>query len=228
MKYTIIISLFLVALLAACKKESDFGNGYVHGKVYLADKYTSTGNNEPLANATVRIQYTDKDTVNGYLYSVKTDNDGYFIFENTVKDKEYLIFSETEKTNTTNPKIIFYNSKAVKSATDQISLVLTADNKKQNALFITTADQFGGKLQNVNVFVYSSRVLATADSGAVSGIGSAFQFQSDTYGRIFKTNITDSVFINAKGVYGNVTLKRALYFGLPATTGVSTIPLTLK
>jgi hypothetical protein len=228
MKHRIIIFLFFVSILVACKKETDFGDSYVHGKVYLSDKYTSTGNNEPLTNATVRIQYTDKDTVNGFLYSVKTDKDGYFIFKNTIKDKEYLVFSETEKSNIANPKIIFYNSKSVQSATGQISIVLTPDNKKQNALFITTADQFGGKLQNVNVFVYSSRVLATADSGAVSGTGSAFQFQSDAYGRVFKTNITDSVFINAKGVYGSVTLKKALYFDLPAATGVTAIPLTLK
>jgi hypothetical protein len=228
MKPSIIIFLFVTLVFVACKKETDFGDGYVHGKVYLSDKYTSTGNNEPLANAVVRIQYADKDTINGYLYSVKTDNDGYFIFENTLKDKEYLVFAETEKSNTANPKIIFYSSKTVNSSTEQISLVLTPDNKKQNALFITTADQFGGKLQNVNVYVYSSRVLATADSGAVNGTGSAFQFQSDAFGRVFKTNIKDSVFINAKGVYGNITLKKALYFGLPEATGVTTIPLTLK
>jgi hypothetical protein len=79
------------------------------------------------------------------------------------------------------------------------------------------------------VYIYSSRVLATADTGSISGTEVHSSSKQMCMRRSFKTNINDSNIILMRRVFmGSTTLKKQLYVGLPTSKGVIATDLILK
>ena len=228
----IYILVFSFMLLSACNKSKDDfgGDGSISGRAYLQDSFGGTGVKIPRANQAIKIQYSDGDTSNAFLYSVESDANGYFNFANLNKDRKYLVFFEYDSTGTSNPLNIFYGSQSFAGNNSSAEVIATPDNKKQNGLCITAVDKYGGALQNVTVYLYSSRVLAEADTTTIAGTGSTLTLTTDSRGRAFKCNVgTDSIYINAKGVYGNTVLTTTVPTRLlPLNPHLTSVRLDLK
>lgn len=193
-----------------CKKNDDdiSGTGEISGKLYIENR--NEGQAAALLNA--HDIFVTKDTsaaTTSFLFSSKADKDGYFVFKYLYESSFYRLHAE-KRMNTPQNSNILFSADTIMKPGENIQLVLRPDLKKQNGLVIVCMDTLvpGGKIPGVNMFIYTSRVLANLDSAAVSGTGSSYSLTSQNNGTAFKMNLsTDSLFINALFTSGSTKLK---------------------
>ncbi len=94
MKRFFLIIAGLTTLFVACKKYKSLrddinGNLYIRGRVFRVNNITNKADTTPIASGKVYLGYYP-DSVN-YIYSVSTDANGYFVFNNAVQGKHYLL-----------------------------------------------------------------------------------------------------------------------------------------
>jgi hypothetical protein len=202
------IAILLIIFFCTCNKKKDVqgdlvGDEYIRGRLFLFDTLTRSDFGTFLPEKTVYIRYSDsKDTLN-YLFSTKTDKDGYFTFSNLNKDKSYKVYYE-EKINN-----VSYSAERV-SLPPIDSLHLNAFiSTKQNGVIYTIEDSSGGRISKATVCIYSNVSLFKPGSCDASN----YTLSMDSNGHAFKFNIpkgtyyaTVSTTINNAVMFANDTI----------------------
>jgi hypothetical protein len=94
MKKYLLLVVGLVSLFIACKKYNSLrddinGNLYIRGRIFRVNNITNNSDTTQIASGRVYLGYYP-DSIN-YIYSVVTDANGYFVFNNAVMGKHYLL-----------------------------------------------------------------------------------------------------------------------------------------
>jgi hypothetical protein len=207
-KYILAVSL-LASLCMACKKfketkDDSAGNLHLRGRVFYTDDILLAGTTKPLGKTLVKIGYPADNGIN-YLYSVISDADGYFLFENLAPSTDYFLFADSSI-----GEVKFSRNRIVNLTTsnDTASLTLIPATTGQNGFVYTVRDASGGLIKNCAVCAYSSFVLAAADTGFTCN-GSTWQLQAtNELGKTYKMNVPPADYVVLfKAAATNLTLK---------------------
>jgi hypothetical protein len=178
------IILLITCLYFNCNKknvEGDLsGKEYIRGRLFLYDTITQNLIASPLANKTINIAYADSPDTLNYLFSIKTDDQGYFIFQNLTKNKKYRVYYE-EKIND-----IYYTGLALSYAPiDTLKVDATLSYKKQNGIYYSIRDSLGGAIKGVKVCIFSN--VTTYNTGSCDA--SNYSLTTDEFGHAYKFNL---------------------------------------
>lgn len=224
MPVLITISILLMAMQSCKKQEADDfnGNGNFAGKLVCLNPNSGELVPKPLANRKVYLAYVPSDTLN-YIYSVTTNNEGYFVFTNADKSRKYdIFFSDTLGT-------VWYKAVVTETADkDDILLLATPDQARQNGIAATAQDVTGAQIKDVTVSGYDSHDIFVADSIAGTNAGAVFSFATNIYGKNTAYNLRP-------GVYYLIARKQAgpqILAGYNKTTvgytGITPVTMLLK
>src|SRR5688500_12249873 len=90
------IAVLVVLLFSHCEKTPGdlSGEKYINGRLFLYDSITQQAMGQPLGKKKVTISYADQEDTLNYLFSVTTDEEGYFDFKNLNENTRYRISYE--------------------------------------------------------------------------------------------------------------------------------------
>jgi len=201
--------LFAMSLLASCNKyaqtKNDLrGNNYISGIVYLENDYSTNGLLTPLINHFVQIKDTTELSSPDYLYAVKTDSNGYFIFQNLRNAVSYTVFATDTLSGVSyygNLIVVLSNDTAPKN---NAVLVLTPDSAQQNGFIYTVMDSAHDIIANCQVCVFSSPLLFNQDSCS----GAIFNLKTNSFGLASQFSISPGTYMTqATAIFGKDTLR---------------------
>jgi len=210
MKQAIIIITFLLLVLWSCNKGIEADNQYLRGRLFLLDTITQSSNGIPIANRKVLLTIPG-DSLN-YLYSTKTDADGYFSFTLLADGQNEFILRTFDSTK----GYIYQSRKEVKRGQTNIVLVEQLDETLQNGFVLKTTDESGNSLQGTKVYFYKTLSLAVQNSPA----GAVDSFISIKDGKLYKLRVTPGLYyVNALKTIDTATFQRSLKQIIIPSTG---------
>ena len=193
-------------VLISCSKNSGGGKIVassteynISGTAYVTNLYKDSI--YPLKNTLVFIGYdtTVRDT-SDYFYSVPTDSKGNFAFYVTSPDSVYRLFASPVIKSSPSFSAGYYGlvkTVVPYNSTMSYQLIVAIDSTSQNGIDFTVLDSHGQAIPGATLILYSSRIVAAADS-TFTGKGSIVSLTSDSTGKGLATQLPpDSVFINA-------------------------------
>jgi hypothetical protein len=200
-----IVSIFLaLIMLQSCKKAAFHdlgGNQTLKGIAIIYDTLSGTDTLTPLKNGKIFLR--NAASQNGFLYSVSTDNQGYFSFTGIDPDSSYVIFSKTEKGS-----LGYFGERSYTAGSftnmQSDTLPLFFDQEAQNGIHVIVRDLQGQPLPNLNAWVFNNPTLFASDTSA---------------GRIF------DIISNNNGVGNKFTIAPGRYY-LRIKAQVGNLPLT--
>jgi hypothetical protein len=176
-KIALIFLCSVIAMTSCNKPETDDLSG-------IEDSYTGQPK-KILAKQEIFIRRQSSDS-SFFLYSVKSDDKGFFQFTNLISGEPYVISSIITSASSTFPAVFFYNAQNVTSNSKNVELILSPNNNKQNGFYIQVKDNVGQILPNTKVCIFNNRTLALTDTCN----GSIFQLSTNNIGRILYYNIS--------------------------------------
>jgi hypothetical protein len=229
MKRIVILTTLFIAGFG-CKKNSDdiSGSNEINGKLYIENIY------EGDQKSFVKSQqiFVSKDVAassTSFLFSTVSDTNGYFSFK-YLNDQPYAVHTEKMMSTNQNNNVLF-SADTVLNSGQNIEFVLRPDIKKQNGLFITCVDTLipAGRIPSAKIYIYTSRILAVADTAALVGAGMYLSFTAKLDGSAFKMNLpTDSLYVNTILTVGTLRLTSKLNVIKLDPTGVKTLVAKMK
>lgn len=182
-----------------CNKTDDTkGKEVLEGRLSYYDPYTGDGIPKALGSRSVKLSRVPTDTLN-FLYSVKTDADGYFVFNRINKDSTYALFFDDTIQGTK-----YFAFDEYKGGKTNILLQAMPDANGQNILFGQTKDN-NTQPMKATICVFNSKTLFDADTCN----GSIEQLITDNFGRYVQYGLLPGTYyLRAKAQVGNV-----LYLG---------------
>lgn len=200
MKYLLFLLCVCSLILTGCtKKGIEFDQQYIRGRVFLTDTTTDFIKNVPVKNKQV---YLSKGDPLNYLYSVKTDQEGYFTF-NLLSDENsnYTIYCYDTSSTTK----FYYKAQTTANRGDKsvvLHLYLNPDN--QNGVVLYAKDPQNAALPSVNFRIYNNQTLA--ESNASQGF---VLKKSDSSGKAYHLNLpAGDYWINAERIIDTFTYQR--------------------
>lgn len=209
MKQAIIIYTLLLMLLWSCNKGIEADNQYLRGRLFLLDTITQTSKGVPVANRKVLLSLPG-DSLN-YLYSTKTDADGYFSFTLLADGQNDFVLRTFDSTK----GYIYRSRKDVKRGQTNLVLVEQLDETAQNGFVLKTTDESGNLFTGAKVYFYKSLALAVQNSPA----GFIDSFTSNKDGKLFKLGLAPGLYyVNALKTVDTAIFQRTLkQVNIPAT-----------
>jgi hypothetical protein len=187
------IILLSILLLYSCNRyreleDQDTGPNYIRGRIFYINDIIGDSLPKPLPLKEVLLSQKG-DTSGNYIFSVNTDSDGYFLFNNIQKNKEYSINVTSVIDN-----IIYYGEREIKTdySIDTLSIIAIPFQQRQNGYIYTLKDTLGGLLPNTKACIFSSFVLAKLDTCAGS---SWTDNPANAFGKISHLNIPATSYI---------------------------------
>jgi hypothetical protein len=188
----IVYFLITIMIIVGCKKyrdlrESDDLNGslYYSGQLQFANDLDSIGT--PYFRSNVHLQLSKKPDTLHYLFDTNTDSLGYYSYH-SLKNGEYRIHLRHIINSVIYDSTRDFTISGDKNFID-IPWTIKPSYQKQNGIVYTIKDRFGGVMNGCSIFLYSSIVLANADTGYI-GIGNSVVMPvTNGYGRTAKVNI---------------------------------------
>lgn len=174
------------------------GKEYIRGRLFLTDTLTQHVIGTPLANKTLTISYADNaDTLN-YLFSIKTDDQGYFVFQNLKPDKLYRIFYEEEING------IYYSGRVNSNASvDSLRLTASLALKKQNGIYYSVTDPSGGPVKGAKLCVFANTSAYQSGNCDLAN----YPLTSNEAGQAFKIDVLKGTYF----VLGSFTINNTNY-----------------
>lgn len=215
----------------SCKPANDdlSGSSEISGRLYIQNPYDQ----EPKRILPDRELFIQKDTsltATSYLFSIKSDKDGYFRFQ-YLNDQFYKIHGELKTTTRLDTNVLF-SVDSVQKPKKNAELILGPDFTNQNALYIICTDitPQAGRIPGDSIYIYTSRVLAENDTAAITGVGSAYRFVADVYGTAFKMNLPygNTLYVNSACSFGNTRLRSQLDMIELQKVGIDTLYIRLR
>jgi hypothetical protein len=220
MRTIFFLPVLLVVLLIACNKKNrdDFsGDGHIAGRLTYVDLHSGNPEVKQLPGKRVYIAYSPSDTAN-FLYSTVTDAQGYFVFKNLEKGREYDLFAFDTATD------VRYRA-VTKARPDSSDVQLTAvnDTMSQNVLIISTLDETGNPLPHTAFCLFNNLSLAVVDTC----YGSIFSDTTEDNGYFVKRNLTPGTYyVRVNHLKGGVHYK-GFYTVDVRSNGVALAPVRL-
>ncbi len=187
MKHSIIsiVVLLVLFIYSSCTKFENFNNdadgkNHIRGRVFYSDSIKGDGTFNYLPNVTLKIS-SSSDTIN-YIYSVRTDSFGYFLFP-FVNSGDFYISADTVINGV---QVSCKQPVTIKNSIDTLSVKLSHSNK-QNGIVYTVTDINGGLINSCSVCLFSSKVLFYADSTCN---GSTYTNSTNLNGRVSFLNVS--------------------------------------
>lgn len=202
MKQSIYILALMLCVLFACKKGIEQDKLYIRGRLFLLDTITQYSNGIPLAGK--KIYLSSLSDSSNFLYSVKTDAEGYFNFTLLMNKEDEFIIS----TNDTIKNYLYKSKMKVQRGNQSIVLIEKLDESLQNGFVLRTTDVAGSIIPKTTVSLYNSQALAMQDNST----GAIETFTTDSLGKCFKIQIPKGVYyINAKKIIDTATFQNTLF-----------------
>jgi len=223
MKKIILLIPILACLIISCQKVTQRDKEtYIAGRVFLYDSLNPEKSKTPLSKIEIKLSDVNPEINSNYLYSLKSDTDGYYTFNLLQNQKEVYISAEYALNNVK----YFGFSKIEPSEFQNAELILNFNSSIQNALVLYAVDSLGGTIQNCTINLFKSQVLAENEDEK----GIIKQATSDEYGKVVFTGLApDTYFVNAKGIFANnLTLENKLTKLVISKTGIVKTELVLK
>jgi hypothetical protein len=203
MRNVFILFLFAAVFATACKKVGNndlSGSSTFNGTVMLYDTLSGSYTYKALPAQSIFLKYSTANA--GYLYSILSDANGMFSFSPLDSTKSYTIYSSLSTTMNYYGEIQYSPARlAILHQPDTLKLI--PDEKTQNGLYYNLYDNAGGRLANVNCYIYTSQSLwANKDTTAYT-----YLIKSDAAGRCLKIGIAPAVYyIYALAKFSTATL----------------------
>ena len=211
----ILIGFFINSCNKSNVKGDLSGKEYIRGRLFLYDTLTQWALGTPLSNKTINISYRDSPDTLNYLFSTKTNDQGYFTFENLKANVKYRLYYE-EKIND-----IYYTAKTFSNASvDTLRVYADLAINKQNGIFYQITDKTGGPVKGAKVCIFSN--LTSFNSGVCDA--SNYSLTSDDHGRAYKFNISHGIYY----VQGSILLNNTNYRFKDTVSVENTIVFTKK
>jgi hypothetical protein len=155
----ITIFLALVVLLGCSKRFRDledattlYGDSYIRGRVFITDTVTQLIVGKPQKGAVIRIRAQENAGMQDYLFEVKADDNGYFIFRGLNPNKTFEIQCDTI-INGAN----FSDSTFLKPTFDSGRLNLSFQPLKQSGVVFTAMDASGvGRIKGATFCLFNA------------------------------------------------------------------------
>jgi hypothetical protein len=238
MRLNYILLTFLFGSLPAvfaCSKGSSKTTVHIEyaisGTMYVKNYYTDSV--LPLINTPV---YIGKDTpvqdTSQFFYSVTTDSRGNFMFYVTQPDSVYKIFASPSIQSSPSFTVRYFGSVRTDSpyiATKTYVDTAYVDTVLQRGINFTIQDTGFQRIAGATVFLYPSKVVATADS-SFSGIGIIYSFTTDSRGKGFVSQLpAGPIYVNSVLMIDKLTTLREVGgIDTVKTNHISLDTLTLK
>lgn len=199
----------MLAVWGCVKKNNDLGGDLsgkagIHGRLFLTDPFLSKSQAQPLSDKTVKLRYAGSSDTLNYLYSLKTDADGYFTFPNLTEGKLYTVFYDEVIKN-----VEYFGKDSIKASTDlnaasyQLRIYAGVSPINQNGILFTVNDQNGNVAKGATINLFTSAtstgyVLGTSD-------GSSHTLKTDSNGHAsFYTPVNTTYYALATTTVGPV------------------------
>jgi hypothetical protein len=144
--------------------------------------------------------YTTSFNPSVYITSVKTDKSGNFSFYDLNPTLQYIIFTHGPIASSSSfaaPYLGTVDTKLPYDTGTTYTVSAYLDSTKTNGISISTQDIYGGRISGALVILYSSRVIAMADT-VFSGAGALLKFTTDSLGKAVATGLpAGTIFVNA-------------------------------
>lgn len=221
--------ILYATIITSCGKIKDdlSGSEEMTGKLYIQNVYDSLPKKLVPMNE-VFLQESALST--NYLFSVKSDKDGFFLFD-YVKKQAYNLHAEIRQ-NTRLDNNVLFTVDSTLSPGSNLELIMTPDFKKQNGAYFICKDTANpvGNLPYDTIYLYTSRILAVNDSSLITGAGASFKFATRLDGTALKMNLPSGIplYINAACTYGNTRFRCKLADLQLNATGFLPVTLQLK
>lgn len=214
-----ILGCLFAATIFSCTKVEHQENLYIRGRLFLVDTITLNVIDSPLANKRVMLASNNGDSLN-YLYADTTDANGYFLFDLLNDDKTSFVVKYEEKVNT----YLYTAEDTVSKGENNIAVVASLDQKKQNGLHIVVMDINGTRISNTTAWVFNNPTFFASGSST----GKNFDLITNSYGISSKLNIVPGPFygIRIKTRIGNIDFEGTGTSAI-GNAGIETIPITL-
>jgi len=152
-----LITMFVV--FNSCDKNEDlYGKKTLKGRLYVTNTFNGSGQPKLLVNTEIRISFNHNNPSLNYDRAVKTDENGFYIFNN-LPDKDFRVFCQTTIDG------LRYNLLGdLKGNLENQDLYLIPDPDYLKGLILKVTDINMQNISNIRVGIYSSRILANRDS----------------------------------------------------------------
>jgi hypothetical protein len=204
----------IVIAFVACQKKTVNEKLFVRGRLFLTDNETQNSTTNSLGDVTVYLSADDPANNPNFLQSVKSDPEGFFVFNlDPSQKRDYYVYSEYKLNN-----LLFKQTKHVTDDAN-VSLELQFDNTSQNGLKLALRDISNGFLPQADVFFYSSLLVAQLDD--TLGTNAFKKTTSDNNGFVRLFNIGEgNYYVNSRKRFGNVLIDRKLKVITISKTGI--------
>ena len=176
---TTMLGLSLAAF--ACQKDEELpGEKDLQVFATSANTVDGPGTVEPYAGKEVFLAFASD--ANGFLYSAKTDANGYALFEGLIEDEEYRVFAQDVVGGNA---VVVRADTLIKGQAGSIGLHLVPGGNGQNGFVITANTPSGTPRSGLPIRVYTSLSLAQLDQPTSAFLNGT----ADAFGRVFKIGI---------------------------------------
>ena len=198
MKKLFIITLVTVVIFSCIKVKRADPALYIRGRIFLIDTTTREEMTASRANFVVKLAQ-DSNQAN-YLYSVKSNAEGYFVFDIPVKQRKEQFYAYCNGVVSTDEFVGIAKFKESADTFEAVRLRMTI-NLKNRSLFFLKAQDDSTKLglPNTKVYFYTNKLLA--DKNAT--VSAAYSYTTNQVGEIRVKDIPKgSYYFNATANYG--------------------------
>jgi hypothetical protein len=188
----LVVFVGLMIICFSCSKyksvNNDLGNsdnGYIRGQLVLYDTLTGVPYEVPQNNKMVTLRYNDSAASLNFLYSVQTDSNGYFVFNDDLPANMtyYLNYTDTGSYS------LIYTAEAssVTLGTSTLLMIATPSFTLNTGIWYRFVDSVTGvgAIPGVNACIFTSLSLYSD----TSCMGSTYPLTSDQEGRAFVFNL---------------------------------------
>lgn len=179
MRLTTIFLLALLLFVWKCQKpenEGDLsGKDYIRGRLFLFDQITQNAVGVPLKEKQVYLRYSGSTDQLNYLFSTKTDADGYFLFTNLRGDTSYQVYYEETVSG-----VKYFASKDTMAPIDALSLNAGL-TPGQSGFLLTVLDETGNLVKDATICGFSSPLISGYSNNDC--VGSIFSKKTNESGQ---------------------------------------------
>lgn len=219
-----LILLFpIIFFFTSCEKKTISDKLYLRGRIFLTDTVNQNVKDQPLANTTVYLSFYDPENNPNFIQSVKSNDEGYFLFSlDPSHERNYYVYSEYKSND-----LLFKNTFHSVDSTN-ISLILKFDANKQNGFKVTLKDSItNGFLPGISVNIYNSLLVAQLDD--TLGTNAFKKITSDNSGIVKAFNLAKGkYYLNARKRFGATVIQKKLQELEVYESGISSKTMFLK
>ena len=217
----IIVMLLGVVILGSCRRVYDFptvdpmpatpGKKMVSSVAGYIDPYAGDMGFKPLKNEKVLLYETDRTSSEAYVDSVTTDITGHFTLQLPDSSKSYTLTIISGIHSAVDPDIRFYARVTIAPGDPAPARIIASPVVgAPRALIVDAADIYGGKIPSADIYIYTSRLLATKDT-LYKGTGSIDMRRTGANGNATFIYIPDdTLFLRARYTTSQDTLLSGL------------------